>query len=558
MLAPGAKVLSQHPRFKASVIADGPTRVLKITDSSLLPLGDGRAPSNTIPCSLKYECSICFDLGVSLIDWKPQELVYLFLGNLSLRRCVSGAEDIMLFSIRRVSADNCLWVTPFPTLFKLKASKNKNAVTISWSRDTNDALGKDITLLRHATVELGTLIFKIDGVLIGCLVQMYRLTAKLLKSQAREEEPSLVAISNQPQQNQRPTLESSEIDTAASAAKVHQGHTKSPPTSPRHQDREVAHKPKHKYYIELTRISSIRSEISYCGRSLLPGFHFEALPVVFSSFSSNHTYGSAADHLQHIKQHYNVWRLLLGLSLRPVFIARALIYTTRQSLSVITEQVSLMLRPSSTHNSCERSVVFETASLTHPESSALCIVVAVISKGAKYLLAFASPETEDDTRARAPRLFAKEDNADVLLEYEEGENAGRVMLSRVAQGRYLSEGYMFHGELRGIGEQKITQTFNQHHDETLFFVLTPGRLLILKNLASDVTLSVLWDIELQSIVSVEKDELPSGKLALQLFHIKLNIVGLSMLSPKLLLFNDSATGIHVLECMVSINNRLSK
>jgi hypothetical protein len=69
---------------------------------------------------------------------------------------------------------------------------------------------------------------------------------------------------------------------------------------------------------------------------------------------------------------------------------------------------------------------------------------------------------------------------------------------------------------------------------------------------------MLWDIELESIVSVKKDELPLGKLALQLFHIEHNIVGLSMLSPKLLLFNDYETGARVLDCISSINNRLSK
>ena len=520
---PGANIPVSNPGIQIRVTADGPTRVLKIMNSSVSIQPECTPSRNT--GRLNYECSFCIDVGISIVDWKPQELVYFSLTGLSLYRHFSRGEDIIQFAIRNVAADCCLWITQYPILFHVVKGNRKDAVTVRWSRDINDDLGKDITLLRYANVELGKLVFKVDGVLANLLVKMSN-KAKMLE--AKEETSSIAAGAISKSSNQVTLGHSSQIDTAANAAKLQpQGCT----TTCEHATlaepvkSEILYSPMHKYYIEKLNISVIRAEVSYCGASPLPtwlnpAFMFETLPIRFPSYSSSYMYGSVNEHMEGIKRHYNMWRLLFGLSLRPMFIARACIFTTKQSISVIYSKASRTIGSFS-----ERM----RPCLEFQDSKTLVKV---------------KPTT--DARTRAPRLFAKLDNSDVLVEYVEGENSGRALLSRVRMGRHLFEGYVSHGDLQGVGDYDLLS-----YDDDFLYILTQERILILKRSNNMDAPTVFWEVELQSIALVERVD-----LSLQLFYMDPSSFGLSMLSSKLVFFNNVSTAIIALKFIQSINNRL--
>ena len=150
-----------------------------------------------------------------------------------------------------------------------------------------------------------------------------------------------------------------------------------------------------------------------------------------------------------------------------------------------------------------------------------------------------SYEMDTDTRMRAPRLFTD----DVLLEYVEGENEGRALLSRVTMGRYLLDGYISHGHLEESGDYSISSS-----DVSVLFILTRERLLVIKRDSVVNKFSVLSEIELHSIALIEAEEIPQGNLALQFFHINKehDRAGLGMLSSKLLLFKNAEAGLEVL------------
>lgn len=549
ILAPGS-IVATHPMFNAEYITDGPTRVLKITNSTLAALPEETALMTTR--RLNYRCSLCIDVGVSLVDWKPEELVYIYLGGLTLNRHVSSNEDLIQCSASSFSTDCCLWNTKYPVLFKMKETKSGKVLSISWCRDTNDALGKDITLLRHASIELGKLVLKIDGSLATSLLSMSRMASKLLRHQ---EDNSAYDVNNLKRPNYGMTSHLSRLNTAANAAKEQLSDNHAIAAASKHSELGLPHRPKHKYYIEQLKISSVRAEISYCGRTFLPlwlspAFMFESLPVRFSSYSSSYGYGSASEHLQSIKQHYSVWRFLFGLSLRPMFIARAVIFTTKQSISVLYQQALVALRSVKMigHKSYNESVP-ATSILASPnvastflQESIIWILSCVVSLSPFFNYG------EHDERVRAPRSFARLDNADVLLEYAEGENKGRNLLSKVQMGQHLSEGCLYHGDLRGIGVEKISS-----YDASFFFILTSKRLLILKKSAAKDAPAVFWDVELQNIVLIETDELPLNKLSVQIFHSNQMNMGLGALSSKLLLFSDSDTGKNLVQRIKSIS-----
>lgn len=559
LLAPGSHMDTRHPLFRASVKADGPTRVLTIMDSSL---PTPHTLTDTVTHRFNYECLLNINVGVSIVDWKPQELMYISISDLSVRRHFSDQQDVLQFAIRRISADCSLWVTKYPSLLRIvKGTKSKNAIDISFCRVTNDALGsKDITLLRNASIEVGKLVFKIDGVLASSLLQMIKTSTKSLSYAAKEEENDPIFLKFK---YPKTSSHTSQMETAANASKVQRGNELEiiPPSS--REDGKATKGPKHKFYIERLAVSAIKAEISYCGSSplptwLSPAFMFEGLPFVFPSFSINHVYGSASEHMSNIvKSHYNIWSLLFGLSLRPTFIARAFLFTTKQSVIAVFEQasralasISLQVNPPS--NLQETSDVYS--------NQATYNVADVFLRGVRRMvhLMFTPfnwlyQESHTDVRVRAPRLFIKRDNEDVLVEYVEGESTGRALLSQVKMGIYLYEGYMSHGDLQGIGEYKIAA-----YDSIFSYILTTERLLIIKSSKTLGTPSVFWDVELPSIAFVDVDELPQDKLSLQFLYMERNKSGLSMLSSMLLLFNDSRSGMNVLKDIYSINKRLTK
>ena len=113
-------------------------------------------------------------------------------------------------------------------------------------------------------------------------------------------------------------------------------------------------------------------------------------------------------------------------------------------------------------------------------------------------------------------------------------------------GRHLCEGYVSHGNLQGVGDYALLPC-----DGDFLFILTQERMLILKRSSTMDTPTVFWEVELQSISVVERED-----LLLQLFHMDSSRFGLSMLSSKLISFNDISTAMFVLRFIQSINNTL--
>jgi hypothetical protein len=104
-------------------------------------------------------------------------------------------------------------------------------------------------------------------------------------------------------------------------------------------------------------------------------------------------------------------------------------------------------------------------------------------------------------RSRNPRLFAHLDGKDLLVEYVEGENAGKALLSRVRMGLHLGEGYFFHAE--GAREQRINAKSRIDLDPSpLILMITSERVLLLTGRLDRNFCSVAWEAYFMNIVHV--------------------------------------------------------
>ena len=238
----------------------------------------------------------------------------------------------------------------------------------------------------------------------------------------------------------------------------------------------------HKYYIESLRISPVKADLSWSGLSLPGAFSlaltFEGLPLRLRQFAGSHAYGTAEEHMQSLKNHYfSIWRLfdvLLGLTLNPTFLIRAAVFTCRQSLATMLDSWSgvfeaysdriLQLLPTESNDfqptyddglpfrpSLPKSL-FLTRLIVGPFltlTSSFLRGSSMVNSWGSSMLRYGPQSKASTTRAahglvrsRNPRLFANVDGKDLLVEYVEGENAGKSLLSRVRMGMHLGEGYM--------------------------------------------------------------------------------------------------------------------
>jgi hypothetical protein len=102
------------------------------------------------------------------------------------------------------------------------------------------------------------------------------------------------------------------------------------------------------------------------------------------------------------------------------------------------------------------------------------------------------------------------DGKDLLVEYVEGENAGKALLSRVRMGLHLGEGYFFHAE--GARIRKPTSRRQTELDPTPFIVMiTSERVLLLTGKLDGNFCSVVWETYFLNIVHV--DVIPSDELS---------------------------------------------
>jgi hypothetical protein len=162
-------------------------------------------------------------------------------------------------------------------------------------------------------------------------------------------------------------------------------------------------------------------------------------------------------------------------------------------------------------------------------------LAAASGAGSHYLRYSASSRHRDSgvlVRSRNPRLFANVNGKDLLVEYVEGESAGKAFLSRVSTGTYLGEGYNFHAEgirlslsrvsLASPSSPSSASTGTRRSDltretSTYILMLTFERVLLLSGALNASFCDVVWDSHFADVVYVEvrdvKLEEPTGMSA---------------------------------------------
>ncbi len=606
-LAPGTDLKLGNYLFSAEVVADGPTRVLRITDASMPRISSFRqdefdyfhhTPEVSKPLTMSLVAKISHGIGISVVDFSPQELLYIRLDDVQMENSLDGKKDKVHISIGNIKFNNQLWVTPYPVLLKMgrqydsssarRRNRKHDALTIAWSSSLNTHGGYgNLTLLDKIEVSSEPIFVNVDGELAELLGRMFRLVggigsegADALPATSRDHElKNVLSISGVGEdgmdRSSVKTGNSSQdefigdfLTTAAVAAKLKSSQDYQQPTTPRtrtylpgrhlHVTRKRKPEPRskvgHKFYIEKLKVSAAKADLSWSGP--LPGvlssllfraLTFERLPVRLRPFSSSHVYGNLSDHLETLKAHYlSIWRifdLVLGLSSNPTFLFRAVLFTFRESCASIlgswaaslesscAEIVKLLPRNSDFQPTYEDSVVDPLRpqhvdqaqrSLVYmwaiaPLLNSTIFVFQNLSMAARWMSAQiqygprnTSANSRGFLRSRNPRLFAHLDGKDLLVEYVEGENAGKALLSRVRMGLHLGEGYFFHAE--GARMRRPLARHRTELDPAPFIVMiTSERVLLLTGKLDGNFCSVVWEAYFMNVIHVEL--MPSDELS---------------------------------------------
>lgn len=289
---------------------------------------------------------------------------------------------------------------------------------------------------------------------------------------------------------------------------------------------------RHKFYIEKFRISTIAAEISWSGalpiasslpRLLRPAFTFEGLPVLLRPLSNTHSYGTIDDHLQSLRSHYfSIWRildLLVGVLTKPSFVFRAVVFTWRESFGSVFDSFSSGLQSTesllmklTTASQSTRPVFRQYVGPFVKFNLALVHGLAAFASAGSRVLRYNAAQHHASgmlVRSRNPRLFANINGKDLLVEYVEGENAGRAFLSRVAMGMHLGEGYNFHMEgvrlsLVHLSSRSAMKSRSSETDlSNYILMMTFERVLLLSGLLNDSFCDVVWDAKFSDVVHVE-------------------------------------------------------
>ena len=262
-----------------------------------------------------------------------------------------------------------------------------------------------------------------------------------------------------------------------------------------------------------------------------PALTFESLPVMMRPFSISHAYGTAGDLVHDLKSHYfSIWRVFdffVGLTFHPTFMIRACIYTWREScasvfdsmsnaLSDIEKSLTRLSEPESTPLLLEdqRAVtVYTSRAYQTVVGGSLLTVASLFHNSARVTLAISNALRYGGSarhpgrlsvRARNPRLFAHVEGKELLVEYVEGENAGKAILSRVRMGRHLGEGHVFHCE--GVHLQTDSLSQADLDSTSLICMVTSERVFLLNGNRHANFCSVVWETTFLNLVEVEFDE----------------------------------------------------
>eukprot|EP00934_Nitzschia_sp_Nitz4_P009488 Nitzschia sp. Nitz4//scaffold8_size234185//25292//37594//NITZ4_001234-RA/size234185-snap-gene-0.4-mRNA-1//1//CDS//3329559737//9478//frame0 len=599
-IAPGGRTSLDSSIFTAEVVADGPTRVLRITDASMPSLSTTRQDDisnfqqhNEELASLTMSISAKFShgIGISVVDWSPRELVYARLEDIHIERKLDQKVDEVNVSIGHIKLNNQLLVTPYPILLKMgrrtvlqqtmrRRHRRHDAISLRWRRSLDDVGYGNLTLLERVELSLEPVIVSVDGHLANLLLRMAHQTAgvsggaRMLMHRTRDDElrhllnlgedvfdtPNISKLSRG---NLHHTSDGDLMTTAAIAAKLRTeplpfvkvpSSTSRPfrsASARRPQNTELT-KPSHKFYVEKLRISAAKADLSWTGplpglvsSRLLRALTFERLPVRLQPYSTVHVYGSVKDHVQSMKSHYvSFWRILdlvFGICSTPTFLFRAVAHTSRETCislldscatdakdgaKLLTDFVSkgpaVVASPvyDDGHEPAELPKSWRLGKmLLSPFARSGAMLLGTVSSLASIssaVLTFGSKGSKHNSsrglvRSRNPRLFARVDGKELLVEYLEGENAGKALLSRVRMGVLLGEGYIYHCE--GARQRKAKPRFVHELDPTPFIVMvTTERTMMLNGKLDWNFCSVVWEVAFPNIVQVEV--IPADELSL--------------------------------------------
>jgi hypothetical protein len=599
-ISPGTELRLGSPHFLGQVIADGPTRVLRISEPSV-PGAVVRSieeqeefqkrTKSQSGITTMLSVKLSHGLGISVVDWKPQELIYVRIDDILLEQRSDGEKETGSASIGSIIVDNQLWVTPYPVMLRMgsrsvrRRNRRNGAVSLLWRRSLNTRSGfSDLTLLEKVELSTEPSVISVDGNIGELAIEMVRHVKDLGNSGGDDSGlPSrnkvlrrVLGIVDAGNGTDNSELEETQkslfandlysavdyMATAAIASKLRSRYR--PPIQggaiggrPDYASdpgfSSLLSKSRRKYYIEKLRISTTAAQVSWSGslpiasslpRFMRPALTFEGLPLFLRSFSSSHTYGTADEHLRSLKSHYiSIWRiidLLVGVLAKPTFLIRACISTSRESCSAMFSTLSGSLHASE----CALLELLpkpETAqSRTLSMSVFKAVVQPVISFNASFLgslsnfAAAGSAMLSYDAaryragvglvRSRNPRLFANVDGKDLLVEYVEGENAGKALLSRVRMGAYLGEGYLYHIEGTHLRkETKHKWSPDEWESTQLIFMMTFERVLLLNGQLNANFCNVVWETSFGDLVHVEtSDESKDANFGLILLWFLVN------------------------------------
>jgi hypothetical protein len=239
--------------------------------------------------------------------------------------------------------------------------------------------------------------------------------------------------------------------------------------------------------------------------------------VLLRPLSSTHSYGTIDEHFLILRSHYiSIWRildLLVGVLRKPSFLARAVLFTWRESAGSAFDSLSsnvqltesLMLKLTTAIEAQPvRPVYWSVVGPFVKFNLALVHGLATFTSAGSRLLRYNAARHRASgvlVRSRNPRLFANVNGKDLLVEYVEGDSAGKAFLSRVAMGMYLGEGYNFHTE--GIRLSLGQSSRYDTEASTFILMLTFERVMLLSGLLNATFCDVVWESHFADVVYVE-------------------------------------------------------
>ena len=139
---------------------------------------------------------------------------------------------------------------------------------------------------------------------------------------------------------------------------------------------------------------------------------------------------------------------------------------------------------------------------------------------------------------------------DLLVEFVEGESAGKALLSRVRMGVHLGEGYIFHTEEARQPKLKPKTSLDLDPDP-MIIMMTSERILLLNGKFDADFCTVEWETTLLNLSYVElsEDEEDTSLQPLAFWYLSgANLSGGDDEEPNTRNSDAFATGIDMLNC----------